>query len=114
MAYRAGRCRDHAGAPGRARGNGMDLGLNRRAARLAEALAADAPLLGVAVVEVGGARLIDCGVATPGGFEAGRRLAEVCLAGLGTVSFTRIDLGGLSLPAVAVTTDHPVAACLAS
>jgi methenyltetrahydromethanopterin cyclohydrolase len=92
----------------------MDLGLNRRAARLAEALAADAPLLGVTVAEVGGARLIDCGVAAPGGLEAGRRLAEICLAGLGTVSFTSIDLGGLTLPAVAVATDHPVAACLAS
>jgi methenyltetrahydromethanopterin cyclohydrolase len=92
----------------------MDLGLNRRAARLADALAGDAALLGVAVTEVGGARLIDCGVAANGGLEAGRRLAEVCLAGLATVSFTSIDLGGLWLPAVGVTTDHPVTACLAS
>jgi methenyltetrahydromethanopterin cyclohydrolase len=93
----------------------MDLGLNRRAARLADALGADAALLGVAIGEItGGARLIDCGVDAPGGLEAGRRLAEVCLAGLGTVSFTSADVGGVSLPAVAVTTDHPVTACLAS
>jgi methenyltetrahydromethanopterin cyclohydrolase len=91
-----------------------DLGLNRRAAKLAEALAADAALLGVAVTRVGGARLMDCGVATAGGLEAGRRLAEICLAGLATVSFTSVDLDGLWLPAVAVTTDHPVPACLAS
>jgi methenyltetrahydromethanopterin cyclohydrolase len=92
----------------------MDLGLNRRAARLADALAGDAALLGVLVTEVGGARLIDCGVAASGGLEAGRRLAEVCLAGLATVSFTSVDLDGLGLPAVGVTTDHPVTACLAS
>jgi methenyltetrahydromethanopterin cyclohydrolase len=93
----------------------VDLGLNRRAARLADALAGDAALLGVAATELGsGARLIDCGVATAGGLEAGRRLAEVCLAGLATVSFTGVDVGGLWLPAVALTTDHPVAACLAS
>jgi methenyltetrahydromethanopterin cyclohydrolase len=92
----------------------MDLGLNRRAARLADAVAGDAALLGVAVTEVGGARLIDCGVAACGGLEAGRRLAEICLAGLATVSFTSVDLGGLGLPAVRVTTDHPVTACLAS
>ena len=93
----------------------MDLGLNRRAARLADALAADADLLGVSAVDIGGgARLIDCGVATAGGFEAGRRLAEVCLAGLATVSFTSVDVGGVWLPGVAVITDHPVAACLAS
>jgi methenyltetrahydromethanopterin cyclohydrolase len=93
----------------------QDLGLNRRAAELADALAADAALLGVRVTEVGGARLIDCGVAVAGGLEAGRRLAEICLAGLATVSInTTIDLGGVWLPAVTVTTDHPVTACLAS
>lgn len=93
----------------------MDLGLNRRATRLADALAGDAALLGVSATELpGGARLLDCGVAAQGGLEAGRRLAEICLAGLGTVSLTTVDLGGLWLPAVAVTTDHPVAACLAS
>ena len=91
-----------------------DLCLNRRAARLADALAADAALVGIAVTEVGGARVLDCGVLAAGGLEAGRRLAEICLAGLATVSFTSVDLGGLWLPAVAVTTDHPVTACLAS
>ena len=92
----------------------MDLGLNRRALRLADALAANAAALGVGVAHVGGARVIDCGVGVTGGLEAGRRLAEVCLADLATVSFTSVDLNGLWLPAVAVTTDHPVAACLAS
>jgi methenyltetrahydromethanopterin cyclohydrolase len=93
----------------------MDLGLNSRAARLADALVADASLLGVSVTELpGGARLIDCGVAVAGGLEAGRRLAEVCLAGLASVSLTSVDLEGLWLPAVGVATDHPVPACLAS
>ncbi len=92
-----------------------DLGLNRRATRLADALCADARVLRIAVRTLpGGSRLIDLGVAVPGGLEAGRRLAEVCLAGLGSVTLTSIDLGGLWLPAVAVATDHPVAACMAS
>jgi methenyltetrahydromethanopterin cyclohydrolase len=94
---------------------GSNLGLNRRAARLADALAADASLVGVAASRLpGGARLIDCGVAAGGGLEAGRRLAEICLAGLGNVALTSVDLDGLWLPAVAVSTDHPVAACMAS
>jgi methenyltetrahydromethanopterin cyclohydrolase len=93
----------------------MTLGLNRRAAQLSDAMVADAASLGVAVTELpGGARLIDCGAAAGGGLEAGRRLAEVCLAGLASVSFTSVELSGLWLPAVAVTTDHPVPACLAS
>ena len=97
------------------RDRGTDLGLNRRAARLADALAAEAGLLGVTVSRLpGGARLIDCGVAAGGGLEAGRRLAEICLAGLGDVTLASVDVGGLWLPAVAVTTDHPVAACMAS
>jgi methenyltetrahydromethanopterin cyclohydrolase len=89
--------------------------LNRRAARLADLLCADASLLGITVqVLPGGARLVDLGVAVPGGLEAGRRLAEICLAGLGSVALTSVDLSGLWLPAVAVATDHPVAACMAS
>ena len=92
-----------------------DLGLNRRAAHLADALCADARVLRIAVRTLpGGARLVDLGVAVPGGLEAGRRLAEICLAGLGSVTLTSMDLGGLWLPAVAVATDHPVAACMAS
>jgi methenyltetrahydromethanopterin cyclohydrolase len=92
----------------------MRLALNDRAAALADAMAADAERLRIAVTTVGGARVLDCGVNVGGSLEAGRRLAEVCLAGLATVSLTSCDLGGLWLPAVEITTDHPVAACLAS
>ena len=61
-----------------------------------------------------GARLIDCGVHVAGGIEAGRRLAEICLAGLGSVSLTAGDAAVWPGPAVMVATDHPVAACMAS
>lgn len=61
-----------------------------------------------------GAQLIDCGVDTPGGLEAGRALAEVCLAGLGRVDILPGNPDLWSGPAVAVSTDQPVAACLAS
>jgi methenyltetrahydromethanopterin cyclohydrolase len=57
---------------------------------------------------------IDCGINQPGCFEAGRLLAEICLAGLGSVEFVPGSAefgGGLN---VAVRTDHPVAACMAS
>lgn len=92
----------------------MDLALNQRAVALADAMAADAATLRLAVTHPGGARLLDCGVAVEGGLEAGRRLAEVCLGGMATVSFTEVHVGDLWLPAVRVVTDHPVAACLAS
>ncbi len=62
----------------------------------------------------GGGRLIDCGVETLGGFAAGLDLARICLAGLGEVTIVPASLGDSVVPHVQVTTDAPVAACLAS
>jgi methenyltetrahydromethanopterin cyclohydrolase len=82
---------------------------------LADRLAADAEAMGVAVqILANGTRLIDCGIAAPGGLEAGRLFAEICLGGLGRVSFCPTVLDGRWLTSVVVSTDHPVEACLAS
>lgn len=94
------------------------LGLNDRALRVVDRIASDAIALGAIVNErprsEEGARIIDCGVSAPGGLELGRLMAEACLAGLGTVSIVPGDRGVWPGPAVAVATDRPVAACLAS
>ncbi len=93
----------------------MNTSLNTRALALADVLAADPEGFGVAVsILSNGARLIDCGANAPGGFDAGRIFAEICMGGLGTVSFTEMSVDGLSLPAVLARTDHPETACLAS
>lgn len=89
--------------------------LNANAARLCDALCEDAARIHAHVeLRPGGTRVIDLGVASRGGLEAGRRLAEICLADLGTVSFVPAsrELGGGL--AVVVTTDWPVEACMAS
>jgi methenyltetrahydromethanopterin cyclohydrolase len=94
---------------------GGSLRLNERAAAIADAMVADADLLSVAAATLdNGARVIDCGIAAPGGLEAGRLLAETCLGGAGQVGFTAVDLDGLRLPGVHVRTDHPALACLGS
>jgi methenyltetrahydromethanopterin cyclohydrolase len=91
------------------------LELNRRADQLCDALEHDAAALGVAVSHSdGGARLIDCGVRAPGGLEAGRRLAEICLAGLGRVELVPSALEFTRGLAVLTTTDQPLAACMAA
>lgn len=91
----------------------MSLSLNERARELADALAADAEALRVAVTTVGsGTRLIDCGSSVPGGLEAGRRFAEVCMGGLGWASFVPLTLDGRWFPGLIVATDHPALACL--
>jgi methenyltetrahydromethanopterin cyclohydrolase len=91
------------------------LKLNLRAAAIADAMTAEAGLLGVtASILEGGTRLIDCGIDARGGLEAGRLLAEVCLGGAGRVALTTVDCDGLRLPGVQVYSDRPALACLAS
>jgi methenyltetrahydromethanopterin cyclohydrolase len=91
----------------------MTLSLNDRARALADRLADDAEALRIAVETLpGGARVIDCGSAVPGGLEAGRRFAEITMGGLGSVAFAPVVLDGRWLPGLTVVTDHPALACL--
>jgi methenyltetrahydromethanopterin cyclohydrolase len=93
----------------------VTLSLNDRAQELADRLATEADALRVMVTTLAnGTRLIDCGSAVGGGLEAGRRFAEICMAGLGTVSFAPLALEGRWLPGLTVVTDRPALACLAS
>jgi methenyltetrahydromethanopterin cyclohydrolase len=93
----------------------MSLFLNQRASVLADRLAAEGDALRIGVRTLpDGTRLIDCGSAVPGGLEAGRRLAEICMAGLGSVTYSPLVLDGRWLPGLVVVTDHPALACLAS
>lgn len=91
------------------------MNLNRRALQRCEELVAQAAEHRVAVLrEESGARLIDCGVHVDGGLEAGRALAEICLAGLAQVALVPGDSQIWPGPSVTVRTDQPVAACMAS
>jgi methenyltetrahydromethanopterin cyclohydrolase len=93
-----------------------DLAMNQRALALADQCVARASEMRVAVHALpSGARLIDAGVAVPGGLAAGCALAEMCMGGLGHVTCAPVTFpGGESWPGVHVWTDHPAAACMAS
>lgn len=89
--------------------------VNARAGKLVDDLVANAQALRCSVTTGGaGERCIDLGSGVPGGLEAGRRLGEICMGGLGTVSITsssgleRWPLG------VVVHSSNPVVACLGS
>jgi methenyltetrahydromethanopterin cyclohydrolase len=91
------------------------MNLNELAAARCERMVERSTPLRISVVsDETGVRVIDCGVHVPGGIEAGLGLAEVCLAGLGTVDLVPGEADLWPGPAVAVRTDQPVAACLAS
>jgi methenyltetrahydromethanopterin cyclohydrolase len=89
--------------------------LSRRAAGLVDALIKDADALRLAVsTGPHGARIVDAGIAARGGLEAGRRIAEICLGGLGQVAFQTSDRFAPWTTLVTVGTCDPVLACLGS
>ena len=89
--------------------------LNALAAALADDMEAHATLLRVRVHRLAnGARVIDAGIAVEGGLDAGLALAEICMGGLGTATYTPVQLGGESWPGVTAWTDHPAVSCMAS
>lgn len=83
-------------------------------APLVERLLADAPVLRLGIAQVGGARVVDAGIGRPGGLEAGRRIAELCLGGLGRVTLGPVG-GAPGWPfGLTVHSADPVLACLGS
>lgn len=92
-----------------------DFQLNERAWALADRMVQCTAELGIAVSTLpGGTRVLDAGVRAPGGLGAGLALAELCMGGLGQVSFTPLVIGGDAYAGVQVWTDHPAVACMAS
>jgi methenyltetrahydromethanopterin cyclohydrolase len=93
----------------------LALNLNQRAAGLVNLLIARVDGLRIMVHTAdNGTRIIDCGAKVIGSLEAGRLLAEICLAALGQVNIVPGRKELWSGPAICVTTDQPLAACMAS
>jgi methenyltetrahydromethanopterin cyclohydrolase len=91
------------------------LRMNEAAIELADTMADQADLLRVRSFRLpSGARVIDAGVETDGGIEAGLALAEICMGGLGNVSCAPLQIGSQSHTGLSVWTDHPAVACMAS
>lgn len=89
--------------------------VNALVAPLVDRLVADAAALRLSVSEGPlGSRLVDAGIAAPGGIEAGRRIAEICMGGLGTVTIDADPSLGDWPMTVTSRSSHPMLACLAS
>ncbi|WP_207478755.1 methenyltetrahydromethanopterin cyclohydrolase [Arenibaculum pallidiluteum] len=76
-------------------------------------LLADAEVLRIGIERVGGAAVVDAGIRHRGGIEAGRRIAELCMGGLGRVSVAGEATGRWPVSLTVHSTD-PVLACLGS
>jgi len=92
---------------------GKQASINALAKPLVEALAIDCDSLRVTTeILPNGTRIIDAGIACLGGLEAGRRVAEICMGGLGEVQlFANKDRWPIQ---VSVGARSPVLACLGS
>jgi len=89
--------------------------VNALAGKIVDQIAADATALRVAVLRgSAGERLIDLGASVPGCLEAGRRLGEVCMGGLGTVQITKSSPCPNWPLGVVVHSTNPVISCLGS
>jgi methenyltetrahydromethanopterin cyclohydrolase len=91
------------------------LSINTLTGRLVDRLIADAAQLRISVSKgERGETLIDAGKAARGGIEAGLRIAEICLGGLGTVQLGPTGANPKWPFEISVRTSDPVMACLAS
>jgi methenyltetrahydromethanopterin cyclohydrolase len=97
--------------------------LNERASQIALAAIENRSALQIAIHQVAGVRVIDCGVEAAGCLDAGLMMARAALAGLGEVWIEPVGnhgdrfaslWPGCPWPVVAVGSREPVSACLAS
>lgn len=91
------------------------ISVNQLSQPLVDALINDAAALDLSISKhATGATIIDAGIEATGGLVAGRRIAEICMGGLGQVVFTQ-QLPFKHWPTgVQVSAKKPVLACLGS
>lgn len=93
----------------------MTLSVNTLARPLVEGLLHDAAALGLAVRhDADGVCIVDAGLAVPGSVEAGRRVGEICMGGLGSVRLRAAPAASGWPTWLDVASAQPVLACLAS
>ena len=91
------------------------LSINTLTGHLVDRLVADAAKLRVSVSKgARGETIIDAGKGARGGIEAGLRIAEICLGGLGTVQLSPTGSNPRWPFEISVRSTDPVIACLAS
>jgi methenyltetrahydromethanopterin cyclohydrolase len=89
--------------------------LNKSAAKIAMEMIEKSKELRINIHKLkNGATILDCGIKSKGGLEAGRLYSSVCLGGLAKVSISKENFGEIKLPTVKVETDEPWKACIGS
>jgi len=91
------------------------LSVNQMAWKIAQKLLDNPEFYGVTISKSSaGATVVDAGVKAPGGFQAGKKLTELCMGGAGKAQLGFKTYGDLTFPSITVSTDHPAIATLGS
>ncbi len=91
------------------------LSVNQMAWKIAQKFIDNQEFYGVAISKsTAGAIIIDLGVKAPGGFQAGKKLTELCMGGAGKAQLGFKTYGEVAFPSITVSTDHPAIAALGS
>ncbi len=91
------------------------LSVNQMAWRIAQKFIDNPEFYGVSVSKsITGATIIDAGVNASGGFQAGKKLTELCMGGAGKAQLGFKTYGDVTFPSITVTSDHPAIAMLGS
>lgn len=84
------------------------LSLNKLTKKLVDMLLDDPEYYNVLVESLPcGSTIIDTGLEAKGGYEAGLMTTRIAMGGAGEASLNYSDYGGLQLPTIVVSTDHP-------
>jgi methenyltetrahydromethanopterin cyclohydrolase len=91
------------------------LSVNQMAWKIAQKLIDNPESYGVTVSKsTTGATIIDAGVKATGGFQAGKKLTELCLGGVGKAQLGFKTYGDLTFPSITISSDFPAIATLGS
>ncbi len=94
---------------------GNALSVNQMAWKIAQKFIDNPEFYGVTVSKsTTGATVVDAGVVASGGFQAGKKLTELCLGGAGKAQLGFKTYGDVTFPSITVSSDHPAIAMLGS
>ena len=94
---------------------GNAISVNQMAWKIAQKFIDNPEYYGVTVSKsAAGATIVDAGVNATGGFQAGKRLTELCMGGAGKAQLDFKTFGAVTFPSITVSSDHPAIAMLGS
>ncbi len=101
------------------------ISVNKEAKKIVDQMVDNSDKLNIDVLEIeNGTTILDCGIKARGGMQAGKLLSEICMGGLGEISFTQMSICecdgdddrccSRNFHAMNVVVDQPLIGCMAS